>query len=175
MLLPLGNILALLPSVCTTSISVLRLVLPCARFRISPATTSVVPATSRHLTSSGTYVEGLTSIAVSSWDEMSQLLTYGGSERTVAATNANDWSSRSHAVFTLTLRQVCKTPACASVQSIATLSLDTSNVSDQETWMSFASLHAPPSGDISLLPTRLSSVFLHLPDIGGVVTDWVLL
>eukprot|EP00903_Cladosiphon_okamuranus_P016262 g14998.t1 len=54
---------------------------------------------------SGTYVEGLTSIAVSSWDEMSQLLMYGGSERTVAATNANDWSSRSHAVFTLTLRQ----------------------------------------------------------------------
>ena len=58
------------------------------------------------MNSSGTYVEGLTCIAVSSWDEMSQLLTYGGSERTVAATNANDWSSRSHAVFTLTLRQV---------------------------------------------------------------------
>ncbi|CAN0222945.1 unnamed protein product, partial [Ectocarpus sp. 12 AP-2014] len=53
----------------------------------------------------GTYVEGLTSIAVSSWEEMSQLLTYGGTERTVAATNANDWSSRSHAVFTLTFRQ----------------------------------------------------------------------
>ncbi|CAM9171464.1 unnamed protein product, partial [Scytosiphon promiscuus] len=59
--------------------------------------------------SSGIYVEGLTSIAVSSWDEMSQLLTYGGGERTVAATNANDWSSRSHAVFTLTLRQTSET------------------------------------------------------------------
>ncbi|CAN0102306.1 unnamed protein product, partial [Laminaria digitata] len=53
----------------------------------------------------GVYVEGLTSIAVSSWEEMSQLLMYGGGARTVAATNANDWSSRSHAVFTLTLRQ----------------------------------------------------------------------
>ena len=62
-----------------------------------------------HKNSSGTYVEGLTSIAVSSWDEMSQLLTYGGGERTTAATNANDWSSRSHAVFTLTFRQVLNT------------------------------------------------------------------
>lgn len=58
------------------------------------------------LHSSGVYVEGLTSIAVSGWEEMSQLLMYGGGARTVAATNANDWSSRSHAVFTLTLRQV---------------------------------------------------------------------
>ncbi|CAN0420203.1 unnamed protein product, partial [Hapterophycus canaliculatus] len=69
-----------------------------------PSRSLLVYASSRH--SSGTYVEGLTSIAVSSWEEMSQLLTYGGGERTVAATNANDWSSRSHAVFTLTFRQV---------------------------------------------------------------------
>ncbi|CAM9823895.1 unnamed protein product, partial [Sphacelaria rigidula] len=55
---------------------------------------------------SGAYVEGLTSIVVSDWGEMSQLLTYGGGARTVAATNANDWSSRSHAVFTLNFRQV---------------------------------------------------------------------
>lgn len=58
--------------------------------------------------SSGAYVEGLTSIVVSDWGEMSQLLTYGGGARTVAATNANDWSSRSHAVFTLIFRQVLR-------------------------------------------------------------------
>ena len=78
-----------------------------------------------YVDSSGTYVEGLTSIAVSSWDEMSQLLTYGGSERTVAATNANDWSSRSHAVFTLTLRQVRNKlgGACASSGVLRRLSV----------------------------------------------------
>lgn len=88
----------------------------------SPTLSSVLPFPSRHIKSSGTYVEGLTSIAVSSWDEMSQLLTYGGGERTVAATNANDWSSRSHAVFTLTLRQVCTTIVCGDYQSITATS-----------------------------------------------------
>lgn len=63
----------------------------------------------------GVYVEGLTSIEVSGWEELSQLLMYGGGARTVAATNANDWSSRSHAVFTLTLRQVCRLTCCCFV------------------------------------------------------------
>lgn len=111
MLLPLEILLRFvptLPSLRTTSISGLRRGVFFGPLRVSPTVTSVLPVMSRHMNSSGIYVEGLTSIAVSSWDEMSQLLTYGGSERTVAATNANDWSSRSHAVFTLTLRQVCK-------------------------------------------------------------------
>lgn len=43
---------------------------------------------------------------VSDWEEMSQLLAYGGGARTVAATNANDCSSRSHAVFMIAFRQV---------------------------------------------------------------------
>jgi Kinesin motor domain len=37
--------------------------------------------------------------------QIAQLIAFGGRARTVAATNANAASSRSHAIFTITLRQ----------------------------------------------------------------------
>lgn len=54
----------------------------------------------------GPYVEGLTERHVSSWAEMAQLLEEGSKNRTIAATDMNKVSSRSHTVFTLTLTQV---------------------------------------------------------------------
>lgn len=51
----------------------------------------------------GPYVDGLSTLAVSSFDEIDVLMAEGNKCRTVAATNMNSESSRSHAVFTLTL------------------------------------------------------------------------
>lgn len=51
----------------------------------------------------GPYVDGATSCAVSDVDELMALMTSGNAERTIASTNLNVESSRSHAVFSLQL------------------------------------------------------------------------
>ncbi|SPN97362.1 probable kinesin [Cephalotrichum gorgonifer] len=55
--------------------------------------------------STGPYVEDLAKLAVSSFAEIEHLMDEGNKARTVAATNMNETSSRSHAVFTLMLTQ----------------------------------------------------------------------
>jgi kinesin family protein 13 len=51
----------------------------------------------------GPYVDGLSKLAVSSFEQIDNLMSEGNKSRTVAATNMNSESSRSHAVFTITL------------------------------------------------------------------------
>ncbi|KAF8075903.1 kinesin-like protein [Lyophyllum atratum] len=51
----------------------------------------------------GPYVEDLSKLVVNSYEEMMTLMDEGNKARTVAATNMNETSSRSHAVFTLLL------------------------------------------------------------------------
>ncbi|GJJ16281.1 hypothetical protein Clacol_010577 [Clathrus columnatus] len=51
----------------------------------------------------GPYVEDLSRLVVSSYEDMMTLMDEGNKARTVAATNMNETSSRSHAVFTLLL------------------------------------------------------------------------
>ncbi|KAK9461443.1 uncharacterized protein V1516DRAFT_675972 [Lipomyces oligophaga] len=53
----------------------------------------------------GPYVEDLSRLVVGSFAEIEELMDEGNKARTVAATNMNETSSRSHAVFTLTLTQ----------------------------------------------------------------------
>ena len=55
--------------------------------------------------STGPYVEDLAKLVVRSFLEIEHLMDEGNKARTVAATNMNETSSRSHAVFTLTLTQ----------------------------------------------------------------------
>ena len=60
----------------------------------------------------GVYVEDLLSIAVESYIDVSELISKGARTRTTHATNMNDHSSRSHAVFNM---RVCQTqPPSAS-------------------------------------------------------------
>ena len=54
----------------------------------------------------GVYVENLSSMAVCSYEEIERLLVRGSKARTVASTNMNDASSRSHAVFQIVFRQL---------------------------------------------------------------------
>lgn len=49
----------------------------------------------------GPYVDGLTVVPVKNWKQLESYIVAGNLERTVAATQANDKSSRSHAVFTI--------------------------------------------------------------------------
>lgn len=53
----------------------------------------------------GPYVEDLAKLVVGSFQEIEHLMDEGNKARTVAATNMNATSSRSHAVFTLILTQ----------------------------------------------------------------------
>ena len=53
----------------------------------------------------GPYVEDLSRLLVTSYEEISRLIDEGNKSRTVAATNMNETSSRSHAVFTIYFSQ----------------------------------------------------------------------
>ena len=53
----------------------------------------------------GPFVQDLTKVRVSTFEEVLGLVTIGDKNRTVAATNANSQSSRSHAIVTLTVVQ----------------------------------------------------------------------
>lgn len=53
----------------------------------------------------GPVVDGLSVLAVSSYAEITRLMDEGNKCRTVASTNMNAESSRSHAVFTLQITQ----------------------------------------------------------------------
>ena len=55
--------------------------------------------------STGPYVEDLAKLVVRSFQEIQHLMDEGNKARTVAATSMNETSSRSHAVFTLTVTQ----------------------------------------------------------------------
>lgn len=54
----------------------------------------------------GPYVEGLTKLAVQDEATIKRLMDEGNRSRTVASTNMNNESSRSHAVFTIVMTQV---------------------------------------------------------------------
>ncbi|KPP67219.1 kinesin-like protein KIF13B-like [Scleropages formosus] len=51
----------------------------------------------------GPYVDGLSRLAVASYKDIESLMSEGNKSRTVAATNMNEESSRSHAVFNIIL------------------------------------------------------------------------
>lgn len=53
----------------------------------------------------GPYVEDLSKLAVTSYQDIRDLMDSGNKARTVAATNMNETSSRSHAVFTIVFTQ----------------------------------------------------------------------
>ncbi|RLW04425.1 hypothetical protein DV515_00005855 [Chloebia gouldiae] len=53
----------------------------------------------------GPYVDGLSQLAVTNFEDIESLMSEGNKSRTVAATNMNEESSRSHAVFNITVTQ----------------------------------------------------------------------
>ncbi|CAN8095115.1 unnamed protein product [Discula destructiva] len=60
----------------------------------------------RESPSDGPYVKDLTEVPVRSLDEILRYMKMGDNSRTTASTKMNDTSSRSHAVFTIMLKQI---------------------------------------------------------------------
>ncbi|CAI6341307.1 unnamed protein product [Periconia digitata] len=54
----------------------------------------------------GVYVQGLTEVEVKGYSDVERLFKLGDLSRTTASTKMNDTSSRSHAVFTIRLKQI---------------------------------------------------------------------
>ncbi|KAJ1645616.1 hypothetical protein LPJ64_002821 [Coemansia asiatica] len=62
----------------------------------------------------GPYVEDLSKAAVDSYEAVLKHMSQGNKARTVAATNMNEASSRSHAVFTIVVTRRCSIGTCSS-------------------------------------------------------------
>ena len=88
---------------CTVEVSYLEIYNEKVRDLLNPATKGNLKV--REHPSTGPYVEDLAKLVVGSFQEIEHLMDEGNKARTVAATNMNETSSRSHAVFTLMLTQ----------------------------------------------------------------------
>ncbi|KAH1497468.1 hypothetical protein KXV92_007243 [Aspergillus fumigatus] len=88
---------------CTVEVSYLEIYNERVRDLLNPSNKGNLKV--REHPSTGPYVEDLAKLAVRSFEEIDHLMDEGNKARTVAATNMNETSSRSHAVFTLTLTQ----------------------------------------------------------------------
>lgn len=88
---------------CTVEVSYLEIYNERVRDLLNPSTKGNLRV--REHPSTGPYVEDLAKLVVQSFPEIENLMDEGNKARTVAATNMNETSSRSHAVFTLTLTQ----------------------------------------------------------------------
>ena len=73
---------------------------------LTPRTTPPTYLKIRESKSDGVYVQNLTDEPVKSYEDIERLMKTGDMNRTTASTKMNDTSSRSHAVFTLTLKQI---------------------------------------------------------------------
>ncbi|XP_076639864.1 kinesin-like protein KIF13A isoform X7 [Colletes latitarsis] len=72
----------------------------------------------------GPYVDGLSQLAVTSFQDIDNLMAEGNKSRTVAATNMNSESSRSHAVFSVILTQtLTDTKSGVSGEKVSRMSL----------------------------------------------------
>lgn len=71
----------------------------------------------------GVYVEGLSEWAVRSPGEIYALMRKGAASRATASTNMNDVSSRSHAVFTITVEQMKAGPQGSKATKVGKLNL----------------------------------------------------
>nr|CAD7590077.1 unnamed protein product [Timema genevievae] len=72
----------------------------------------------------GPYVDGLSRLAVTAFQDIDNLMAEGNKSRTVAATNMNSESSRSHAVFSVVLTQtLTDTKSGVSGEKVSHMSL----------------------------------------------------
>ncbi|CAJ0539614.1 Ff.00g071410.m01.CDS01 [Fusarium sp. VM40] len=88
---------------CTVEVSYLEIYNERVRDLLNPSTKGNLKV--REHPSTGPYVEDLAKLAVNEFHEIEHLMDEGNKARTVAATNMNQTSSRSHAVFTIMLTQ----------------------------------------------------------------------
>ncbi|CEF75555.1 hypothetical protein FGSG_10189 [Fusarium graminearum PH-1] len=107
---------------CTVEVSYLEIYNERVRDLLNPSTKGNLKV--REHPSTGPYVEDLAKLAVNTFQEIEHLMDEGNKARTVAATNMNQTSSRSHAVFTLMLTQKkIDTDTKMALEKVAKISL----------------------------------------------------
>lgn len=80
------------------------------RCLLAPPSKTAVDYKVREHPVTGPYVEHLNQVVVKSFEDIDRLMVAGNKTRTVAATNMNATSSRSHAIFTLKVTQITTHP-----------------------------------------------------------------
>jgi len=149
---------------CTVEVSYLEIYNERVRDLLNPSTKGNLKV--REHPSTGPYVEDLAKLVVSRFDEIEHLMDEGNKARTVAATNMNETSSRSHAVFTLTLTQKRHdTETNMSMEKVAKISLVDLAGSERATSTGATGARLKEGAEINRSLSTLGRVIAALADL----------
>jgi kinesin family protein 1 len=149
---------------CTVEVSYLEIYNERVRDLLNPTTKGNLKV--REHPSTGPYVEDLAKLVVSSFNEIEHLMDEGNKARTVAATNMNETSSRSHAVFTLTLTQKRKDEETKmSAEKVAKISLVDLAGSERATSTGATGARLKEGAEINRSLSTLGRVIAALADL----------
>ncbi|KAM4042669.1 kinesin-like protein KIF13B isoform 2-T2 [Anomaloglossus baeobatrachus] len=116
----------------------------------------------------GPYVDGLSKLAVTSYKDIESLMSEGNKSRTVAATNMNEESSRSHAVFNIILTHtITDVQSATSGEKVSKLSLVDLAGSERATKTGAAGERLKEGSNINKSLTTLGLVISALADQGA--------
>eukprot|EP00053_Salpingoeca_punica_P020012 m.205913 g.205913 ORF g.205913 m.205913 type:complete len:1651 (-) comp17770_c0_seq1:288-5240(-) len=116
----------------------------------------------------GPYVEGLTKMAVKDFEQIQALMEEGNRSRTVAATNMNAESSRSHAIFLLVITQSEFDPATKRTgEKVSRLSLVDLAGSERSSKTGASGARLKEGANINQSLTTLGMCIAALADMSG--------
>ncbi|XP_075716983.1 kinesin-like protein KIF13B isoform X2 [Rhinoderma darwinii] len=116
----------------------------------------------------GPYVDGLSKLAVTSYKDIESLMSEGNKSRTVAATNMNEESSRSHGVFNIILTHtISDVQSGTSGEKVSKLSLVDLAGSERATKTGAAGERLKEGSNINKSLTTLGLVISALADQGA--------
>ncbi len=148
----------------TVEVSYLEIYNERVRDLLNPATKGNLKV--REHPSTGPYVEDLAKLAVRSFQEIEHLMDEGNKARTVAATSMNETSSRSHAVFTLTVTQKRHdVETCMDTEKVAKISLVDLAGSERATSTGATGARLKEGAEINRSLSTLGRVIAALADL----------
>lgn len=149
---------------CTVEVSYLEIYNERVKDLLNPGTKGNLKV--REHPSTGPYVEDLAKLVVGSFQEIENLMDEGNKARTVAATNMNATSSRSHAVFTLMLTQkTVDTDTKMEMEKVAKISLVDLAGSERATSTGATGARLKEGAEINRSLSTLGRVIAALADL----------
>jgi len=118
----------------------------------------------RESPASGVYVQGLTSRLCGSFNEIEELMARGNKNRSVGATNMNEHSSRSHAIFTITVDMSETLPTGKTLFKVGKLNLVDLAGSERQTKTGATGDRLKEASKINLSLSALGNVIAALVD-----------
>lgn len=151
---------------CTVEVSYLEIYNERVRDLLNPSSKGNLKV--REHPSTGPYVEDLAKLVVRSFEEIENLMDEGNKARTVAATNMNETSSRSHAVFTLTLTQKRQdSETSMETEKVSTISLVDLAGSERATSTGATGARLKEGAEINRSLSTLGRVIAALADVAA--------